>query len=303
MSNVSPGWYDDGSGAWRRWDGLAWTEHTQHTQQTQRTEHIPHAAQVSVLRFPPLVWRMFRQNLRLGAGLAGVAFAAAVIFGLLQSVAFNSLAEWFLSGASSAMPTTALLAALVTMVGSYALGTLIQGAYVVGASGHVTAGPVACLRHVGTRWRGVLAALAVSGSMLAVALMLIIGPALALLLGGAAPAGGVAMTVVGFVVLLCALAAQLTLPLYVLTTQHQRPIRFFVARTWAGLKFVPAILLIGVLLMVALLPGALAVGVFSLVPLVGPLLGAAMGVAIGVALTAFMILSCYLLTLRVDRTR
>lgn len=290
---VPPGWYDDGAGSLRWWDGTTWTEHTAPGAPTAASgpdagvTDIP-SGFISLHRFPRIIWGLLRRNTALGAVF--VALSAVVWARPVPDWNILSLA----SGDRAAMFGVLTVVALDFLVTSLVTG-LAAVLYVSGASGRAS-GISASFKHVLGRLPQLLLAFGTVVVMLALAGALIL----------ALPAAAVPELLVGplaFILFLAALSSAATLPLYVVSTDATSPVMRFVKASWAGLKFVPALVLVGIALALLYVPSVILSQFSAGLPLVVE--GAAMLVAFiyNTMLSLCFILSSYLLTLRVDSPR
>lgn len=287
---VPPGWYDDGAGSLRWWDGTTWTEHTAPGAPTAASgpdagvTDIP-SGFISLHRFPRIIWGLLRRNTALGAVFVALSAVAAYA---LPDLNILSLA----SGDRAAMFGVLTVVALNFL----AIG-LAAALYVSGASGRAS-GISASFKHVLGRLPQILLAFGT------VVVMFALPAALILALPAAVPE--LLVVPLAFILFLAALSSASTLPPYVVSTDATSPVMRFVKASWVGLKFVPALVLVGIALALLSVPGVmlsqLSAGLAGL-PLVVE--GAAMLAAFiyNTMLSLCFILSSYLLTLRVDSPR
>lgn len=289
---VPPGWYDDGTGTLRWWDGTIWTEHTASGAPTAASgpdagvTDIP-SGFISLHRFPRIIWGLLRRNTALGAVFVALSAVAAYA---LPDLNILSLA----SGDRAAMFGVLTVVALNFLVTGLVTG-LAAVLYVSGASGRAS-GISASFKHVLGRLPQLLLAFGTVVVLFALPAALILA-----LLPAAVP-----ILLVGplaLILLAAAVSSAATLPLYVVSTDATSPVMRFVKASWAGLKLFPALVLIGIALAVLSVPSVMLSQLSAGLPLVVE--GAAMLVAFiyNMVLSLCLILSSYLLTLRVDSPR
>lgn len=289
---VPPGWYDDGTGTLRWWDGTIWTEHTASGAPTAASgpdagvTDIP-SGFISLHRFPRIIWGLLRRNTALGAVFVALPAVAAYA---LPDLNILSLA----SGDRAAMSGVLTVVALNFLVTSLVTG-LAAVLYVSAASGRAS-GISASFKHVLGRLPQLLLAFGTVVVLFALpaALTLALLPtAVPILLAGP----------LALILLAAAVSSAATLPLYVVSTDATSPVMRFVKASWAGLKFFPALVLIGIALAVLSVPSVMLSQLSAGLPLVVE--GAAMLVAFvyNMVLSLCLVLSSYLLTLRVDSPR
>lgn len=297
---VPPGWYDDGTGTLRWWDGTIWTEHTASGAPTAASgpdagvTDIPSGI-ISLHRFPRIIWGLLRRNTALGAVFVALSAVAAVALSAVAAYALPDLNILSLaSGDRAAMFGVLTVVALNFLVTGLVTG-LAAVLYVSGASGRAS-GISASFKHVLGRLPQLLLAFGTVVVLFALPAALILA-----LLPAAVP-----ILLVGplaLILLAAAVSSAATLPLYVVSTDATSPVMRFVKASWAGLKLFPALVLIGIALAVLSVPSVMLSQLSAGLPLVVE--GAAMLVAFiyNMVLSLCLILSSYLLTLRVDSPR
>jgi hypothetical protein len=281
--STAPGWYDDGSGQVRWWDGERWTEHAQPPAGVVGSSGSGGAgvSAPTLAQLPGAVFRILRANLK-PLLIILLAISGAFLGLLLPIVAL----AYFTGGLFAAL-FAAGVSYLLFSLGVGALGTPMMIGVFSGQSGSRLS---ESFRFGRAKFGAVLKALLVAS--------VVAGSALVLVSLAAAPGVPAVLAIVGPFVGLPALATSVLLfaflPAYVVISDAPGAVARFVRGSWAGWKLFPAWILMLVLVFLALLaPGIL----LSQVPVLATLVSLAASAFVTPARVAI----AYLLVLRIPR--